>query len=99
MRKFLVLAVADIEETIEDTVTHKGCTFTFKSDPVYENGMEFSGEVLVIGTVAGECTEKVCSSVITEYLRKYAEFVRVRKVEFRALEDTERERNEYRRVG
>lgn len=93
-KRFVLLARANLEKefAIKDELVDA------KVGPVYENGMEFSREVLVTGTVAIECAPGELSNLIASHLRKHTDLVMVRKVEFRDGEVKE-ERNEYRRAS
>jgi hypothetical protein len=51
-------------------------------DPVYENGMQFSGEVLICGFVKNNTDEDTLGSILQEYLKEYVEFAKIRKVQF-----------------
>jgi hypothetical protein len=92
-KKFLALAKADIQERIPI----KDELIDAYLDPVYENGMQFSGEVLVIGTVNDDTDEETLGAILQDYLREYVEFARVRKVSFQG--EKQREPNTYRRAG
>ena len=93
-KRFILFARANLEKEfiIKDELVDA------KVGPVYETGMEFSGEVLVTGTVAIECATGELSNLIVGYLRKHTDLVVVRKVEFRDGEIAE-ECNEYRRAS
>ena len=94
MKKFIALAKADIQEqfNIKDEL------LDVRIDPVFENGMEFSGEILIAGKVYDEgADEDVLGAILQDYLREYVEFARVRNVEFRT--ETKFVSNSYRRAG
>ena len=93
-RRFVLFARANLEKEI----SIKDELVDAKVGPVYENGMEFSREVLVTGTVAIGCTPGELGNLIAGYLRKHTDLVMVRKVEFRDSEVKE-ECNEYRRAS
>jgi hypothetical protein len=93
MKKFIALAVANIEEDI----AIKNGLIDMKIGPVYENGMQFSGEVLAIGIVSDDCDLLTLKDVVSNHLREYVEFVSVKKIEFR--EEAKQEINEYRRAS
>lgn len=78
-RKFLALAVADIEERIDISDE----LLEAYIDPVYENGMQFSGQVLINGTVKDNTDEDTLAGILQDYLREYVEFAKIQKVEFR----------------
>jgi len=81
MKRFLTLAVARIPEVIR--VKDKLVDMTI--EPVYENGKQFSGQVLLSGTITDDVDEKVMRVIMLDYLRAHAQFARIVKVEFRAL--------------
>lgn len=79
MKKFLALMVAEIDESVplEDELI-KGII-----EPVFENGKQFSGSVLVEGFVRDDIGESTLSELLTDHLKWYSEFVSTRKIEFR----------------
>jgi len=94
MKKFLALAKADINEvlSVSDSLVD------MKIDPVYENGMTFSGQVLISGTVKSDPDEGALSSLLKDYLLEYVDFAFVQKVEFRDKEEV-RSYGTYRRAS
>lgn len=92
-KRFLALAKADIQETIPV----KDGIIDAYIDPVYEDGMQFAGEVLIVGTVIDDTDERTLGALLQDYLREHVEFARVRQVTFQ--EEKGRERNAYRRTG
>jgi hypothetical protein len=77
--KFLAFATADIQERIDI----KDELLEVYIDPVYENGLQFSGEVLICGVVKDNTDEGTLGSILQEYLKEYVEFARIKKVQLR----------------
>lgn len=92
-KRFLALAKADIPERIPI----KDELVDAYMDPVYTNGMQFCGEVLIVGTINDDTDEETLGAILQDYLREYVEFARVRKVSFQ--EETKRVPNAYKRTG
>lgn len=94
-KNFLALVKTPIEERIEinDTLVN------MYLDPVYENGYEFSGEVLIRGTVNDNVDDGTLAAILQDYLlHEYVDFARVVQVQF----DTERPKEShgtYRKAG
>jgi hypothetical protein len=77
-KKFLALAEAEIEERIpinDDLIDAY-------IDPVYEHGMRFSGEVMIVGNVRDDASEDALAAILQDYLNEYVDQASVRKVEF-----------------
>ena len=93
-KKFLALAKADIQERIHinDELVDA------YTDPVYEHGMRFSGEILIVGTINDDTDEETLGAILQDYLREYVEFARVRKVTF-PKEKVKESPHGYRRAG
>jgi hypothetical protein len=53
-------------------------------DPLYENGMQFSGEVLICGIVKDNTDESTLGSILWDYLKEYVEVAKIRKVQFQS---------------
>lgn len=94
MTKFLALAKADIDEVIKINDS----LITAVVEPVYQNGYEFSGEVLITGTIHDNTDEETISEILYSYLCCYVENVKVRKIEIRGTKP-QRVINIYRRAG
>lgn len=80
-KNFLALVKTPIEERLEikDTLVN------MYIDPVYENGMEFSGEVLIRGTITDNVDDGTLAAIIQDYLNEYVEFSRVIQVQFNTV--------------
>jgi hypothetical protein len=101
IHKFIALVKANIEEetTLKASLQGRNAyNIVISVGPVYENGKEFCGEVLAIGTIDRDCNEKELREIITKVFSYRVVNVRVRKVEFRDKE-TPKEINEYRKAG
>jgi hypothetical protein len=94
MKKFLALVVADLEKEIiiKDNVVN------IKIGPVYQNGYEFSGEVIVEGTTSKQYTTTSINNLVAEYLHKHTDLIQIRKIEIRDIKEQE-EHNQYRRAS
>jgi len=94
MTKFLALAKADIDEVIKinDSLV------TAEVEPVYQHGYEFSGEVLIAGSVHDNADEETIAEILHGYLCCYVEDVLIRKVEIRSVRP-QRVVNIYRKAG
>ena len=93
-KNFLALAKAEIDEriTIEDSLVNAYI------DPVYERGYEFSGEVIIRGTINDDADEGTLSAILQDYLREYVEFARVTAVQFEVVQEKENY-GRYQRTG
>jgi len=93
-KRFLALAKADIQEriTINDDLVDAYI------DPVYEHGLRFSGEIMIVGSVHDDTDEETLGAILQDYLREYVEFARVRKVTF-PKEKVKELPHGYRRTG
>jgi hypothetical protein len=92
-KKFLALAKADLQERIPI----KDNLIDAYIDPVYEHGMQLSGEILVVGSVYDDTDEETLGAILQDYLREYVEFARVRKVTF--PKEKKESHGRYRRTG
>ena len=92
-KKFTALAIADIIDRviIEDTL------LSAYIDPVYENGYDLSGEVVIVGTVKDNVDENVLGVILQDYLREYADIAHVTVVQL--APDNVRFMDEYRKAG
>lgn len=78
-KNFLALVKTPIEERIDinDTLVN------MYLDPVYENGHEFSGEVIVRGTINDNVDDGTLAAILQDYLlHEYVDFARVIQVQF-----------------
>lgn len=78
-QRFLSLFVARLEKVfrIDNDVME------VKVEPVYENGMKFSGQVFVSGHLLVDLSEEEVIEVVSKYLRKHVDFVKPVTLEFR----------------
>lgn len=94
-KKFLALAKANIQ----DIIPIKDDLIEARIDPVYQRGLEFTGEVLIAGTINDDKDEidtGTLSALLQDYLSEHVELSRMIKVEF--VDGHEKERNTYKKA-
>lgn len=88
-KRFLALFVAKLP----DEFTIKNNDMDVRVEPVYEKGMQFSGQVFMSGNLLVDISEEEALEMASNHLRAHVDFVKPITIEFRkSIEDPKRNR-------
>jgi hypothetical protein len=94
-KKFLALATCDIEN---ERIKIKDELVDLYIDPVYEQGYDFSGEVMLVGCIHDDADESTTSAILQDYLREHFEGAKMVKVQFDVAQE-KKNYGVYRKAG